>query len=110
MTTAWRFGESDGVILDIRVQPGAARAQVGGLWVEPEGGARLIVRVTPPPEDGKANRAVLVALAQSLRVPKSALALASGEKGRHKTVRINGDAAALGSKIDDMAQSRGPNK
>lgn len=102
MKSCWRSDR--GVFLDIKVRPGAAKVGVGGLAFDADGGARLIVRVTAPPEDGKANKAVLVALAAALGLPKSALSLAQGAKARHKTVAINADPAEIGTKIDALAR------
>ena len=55
----------------------------------------LIARVRALPEDGAANAALIALLAKSLKLPKSSLSLASGGKGRVKTVVASGDPAAL---------------
>jgi len=51
---------------------------------------RLKIRVTVPPEGGKANRAVVELLSKTLKVPKSSIQITRGETGRIKTVRIEG--------------------
>ncbi len=51
---------------------------------------RLKIRVTVPPEGGKANRAVIEILSKALRVPKSSIEIVKGETSRIKTVRIEG--------------------
>lgn len=71
--------------LRVRVTPKAVREGVGG-WREGE----LKVRVTAAPEGGKATAAVRRLLAESLGVPKSAVAVSRGETSRHKTLRIEG--------------------
>lgn len=81
---------ADGIQLDLRVTPRAARAAVGGLL-----GERLIVRVNAPPVDGAANEAVRSALAEALDVARGAVALVRGETGRDKTVQVTGDPAEL---------------
>lgn len=53
-------------------------------------GGELSVRVTAPPEDGKANAAVCKVLAKALGVPKSAVRVTRGETSRHKTVEVEG--------------------
>lgn len=59
-------------------------------------GDRLRVSVTAPPVDGEANAAVIGALAKAFGVRRSAVAVVHGERGRRKTVLIEGaDAAAL---------------
>ena len=53
---------------------------------------RLKVRVTVPPEGGKANRAVVEVLSKALKVPKRAIEIVRGERSRVKGVRIEGIA------------------
>jgi len=55
----------------------------------------LRLRVAAVPDKGKANAAVVTLLAKALDVPKSAIAVTSGETARLKTVRIAGDPGAL---------------
>jgi uncharacterized protein (TIGR00251 family) len=70
--------------LAIRVTPNAGAAKI----MLPEAGGALQVRITEPPEDGKANAAVLRLLGKALGVPKSGLEILSGHQGRNKLVRI----------------------
>ena len=55
----------------------------------------LRLRVAAVPDKGKANAAVVALLAKALDVPKSAIAVTSGETARFKTVRIASDPGAL---------------
>jgi hypothetical protein len=73
------------VIVDVLVQPRASRAGVG-----PVVGDRLRVSVTAPPVDGKANAAVIEAVAAAFAVRRAAVSIVRGEAGRRKTVRIAG--------------------
>jgi uncharacterized protein len=57
-------------------------------------GDRLRVVVNASPTDGKANRAVVLALADAFGVPPSAVTILRGETSRKKTVRIVGATAA----------------
>jgi hypothetical protein len=50
----------------------------------------LAVRVTRPPADGEANRAVMRLLASALAVPPSAIVLRSGARGRSKRYLVEG--------------------
>jgi uncharacterized protein (TIGR00251 family) len=72
--------------LEVRVSPGASADAVA--LSSSGSGAALAVRTTAPPEDGKANEAVLRLLAKALDVPVSALELVRGASGRTKLVRI----------------------
>jgi len=81
--------------LDIKVTPKASADRVQG-WTEDEQGGRVLkIMVTAPPEDGKANKAVIALLAKRLKLPKSAIELASGETARRKTLLIDGDEGLL---------------
>lgn len=50
----------------------------------------LTVRVTAPPVEGEANRAVSALLASALGVRPSAVSVVRGLRGRDKTVRVDG--------------------
>lgn len=74
--------------LAIRVQPRAKRAEVAG-----ERGGAVVIRVTAPPVDGRANEAVCRLIAQALGVPRRAVRIVRGEAARDKLVRIDGLSA-----------------
>jgi uncharacterized protein (TIGR00251 family) len=76
--------------LRLRVSPGAGRAAIVGRY-----GEAWKVRVTAPPEGGRANDAVLRLLAEVLAVPRNALTLVSGHGGRDKIVELAGVGPGL---------------
>lgn len=79
-----------GVRVGIRVTPRSGRECVeAGL------GGDLLVRVTVPPEGGKANAAVCRLVAKALGVPKTAVRVVRGEKAREKLLEIDGDGDAV---------------
>jgi len=87
----------------LRVTPRAARDEITG-WRE---AGVLGVRVTAPPVEGEANRAVAMLLARALRVPPSAVTLVRGERGRDKVVRISGLALGeIESRVARLAEKR----
>ena len=69
-------------IFAVRVTPNASREQVT------LDGERFLVRVTCPPEDGKANKAVTKLLAKTLGVPPTRLTLVKGQTGRDKLFQV----------------------
>jgi uncharacterized protein (TIGR00251 family) len=73
----------DGVLVDVWVVPGASRDEVGGFY---DGALR--VRVTAPPEGGKANRAVGRVIAAALGVRR--VTVHAGATSRRKRVLIPG--------------------
>lgn len=68
----------------IRVKPGASRARVGGT----HDGA-LIVAVHAQPVDGKANEAVVRALADAFKVSRASVSVIRGHAARAKTIEID---------------------
>jgi uncharacterized protein YggU (UPF0235/DUF167 family) len=53
-------------------------------------GGVISVRVTSPPDDGKANAAVCRVVADALGVPKSAVAVVRGHAARVKMLEVVG--------------------
>lgn len=71
--------------LRVHVTPKSGRNEVVG-WR----GGELSVRVTAPPEGGKANAAACEVLADALGVAKSAVRVTRGDTARHKTMVVRG--------------------
>lgn len=69
--------------ISITVKPNARHEKVELL---PDGSYR--VAVNAPPTEGKANDAVIAALAKFFRVPRSHVAILHGQSGRKKLVEI----------------------
>jgi uncharacterized protein (TIGR00251 family) len=77
--------------IDVRLQPRARRDEVVG-----ERGGAVVIRVTAPPVDGRANDALCRLVARAAGVPPSSVAIVRGHGARDKVVRVDGiDAAAL---------------
>jgi uncharacterized protein (TIGR00251 family) len=83
----------EGIRIEVRVQPRAARTEIVGA----HGGA-LKIRVAAPPVNGAANEALIRFLAQRLDVARSAVSIGGGVSARSKVVLVTGigpaDAAA----------------
>jgi uncharacterized protein len=56
--------------------------------VEEGPGGELRVLVKAPPQEGRANEAVIEALAAHFKVPKSRIAIVSGHKNKRKIISI----------------------
>jgi len=76
---------AEGVILPVRAQPGARKNGVQG-----EQAGSLKVAVTAPPEDGRANKALVEVLREVLKLKRSQVELLSGETSREKKFLIRG--------------------
>jgi uncharacterized protein (TIGR00251 family) len=72
--------------ITVRVQPRASKNEVAGY----EADGALKVRVTAPPAEGAANKAVIKLLAVALGVPESAVTIVRGGAARMKVVEIAG--------------------
>jgi uncharacterized protein (TIGR00251 family) len=80
--------ETGGCILTVKVVPRASRTEVVGAdpdWVR--------IRLRAPPVEGRANAALVEFLAETLEIPKRAVAIVAGDLGRIKKVRIAGRGA-----------------
>ena len=80
----------DEVLLEVLVVPRASRSGMGGWDAE----GRLRVRLTAPPVEGRANRALLKFLAGELGVPSGKLRVSRGQTSRRKTVAVRGATPA----------------
>jgi uncharacterized protein (TIGR00251 family) len=90
-----------GILLFLRVQPGARREGVEGVATEADGTARLKVALSAAPEGGKANARLIALLARRWKLPKGAFSISAGERDRRKTMLIMGDAATILARIFD---------
>jgi hypothetical protein len=98
---------ADGVILKVRVTPRASRTEVAGLRTDEDGGMSVQVKVTAPPDKGKANEAVIACLAAWLKLRRSDLAVIAGAAARNKSVRIAGEPGALRALIAAALAGKG---
>jgi uncharacterized protein (TIGR00251 family) len=71
--------------LRLRVSPGSRRSELVGRY-----GEGWKVRVSAPPEGGRANDALLELLAARLDLPRRSLSIVSGHTGREKVVQMEG--------------------
>ena len=89
----------------VRVKPGAAKQSVGGSYPGPHGPA-LIVAVTAPAVDGKANEALRKALATTLNLRRADVEIAVGIHGRDKIIIVEASPDQLAKIIDQVTNLR----
>jgi uncharacterized protein (TIGR00251 family) len=88
----------EGATLAVRAQPGAKKDAVLGRH-----GDALKVAVTAPPEDGRANAALVAYLKSWLGVKRSQVELLSGHTNRNKVFLIRGlSAEELAAKVGSL--------
>jgi uncharacterized protein len=69
----------------IRLQPRARRDEVVG-----ERAGAIVIRVSAPPVDGKANAALCALIARAVNVAPSRVSVVRGQTSRDKVVRVEG--------------------
>ncbi|MFQ3592286.1 MAG: DUF167 domain-containing protein [Gemmataceae bacterium] len=77
-----------GVLLKVRAQPNARKNTLLG-----DHHGALKIAVTAPPEDGKANAALIELLAETLQLRRSDIELLRGSTNRDKTFLLRGQNA-----------------
>lgn len=85
---SWIEDADGGSVLNLRVIPNAARNEIVGPHAD-----RLKIKIQNPPEDGKANRALIKLLSKSLDVSKSSIVILRGGKSREKRILVAGTEA-----------------
>jgi uncharacterized protein (TIGR00251 family) len=82
--------------LRVRVQPGARGSGLVGWMAD----GTLKLKVSAPPEDGRANRALAELLARVAGVKPAAVRVVRGQSARAKLVEVDGmDEPTLRSRI-----------
>jgi len=71
--------------IDITVIPKSSRS----IITLAEDGS-IKVYLNSPPADGKANKECILLFSKKLKVPKSHITIIKGQKGRKKTLKIEG--------------------
>jgi uncharacterized protein YggU (UPF0235/DUF167 family) len=72
----------------VRARPGSSRTKVGGAYGPDE---QLIVAVNAAAVDGKANDAIVRAVADALDLPRRSITIAAGHTSRSKILDIDVD-------------------
>ncbi|GAB4076337.1 DUF167 domain-containing protein [Nostocoides australiense] len=85
----------------VRVKPGASRTRVGGRYGEDH----LVVAVSAPAVDGRANDAVCRALAAAFGLRPRQVTIVTGVTARNKLVSLNGDAEVLARRVTDLLEA-----
>lgn len=83
------MSEPDFCLLKVRAVPNAKKTQLVGKI-----GDAVKIKIQAVPEGGRANRELETFLAATLGLPKSAVAVKTGETARDKLIRIENLAPA----------------
>ncbi len=85
MSVPWLQPDGEGLRLAVQVQPKSSRNEIAG-----EIGGRLKIRLTAPPVEGKANKALVKFVAKRLGIAASGVIIVGGHKSRRKDLQIEG--------------------
>lgn len=80
--------------LAVKVTPKSGIDQVVGL-LEENGVQEVHVRVTAPPDKGKANKAVIKLLSKEIGVAKTSIEVKRGDISHHKLLELDCDQALI---------------
>ena len=81
----WLTEKGGCIFINIHLQPRASKNEIAGIH-----GESIKLRLTSPPVDGAANSPAIEFFAKKLGVQKSKITIVSGEKSRHKTLKVAG--------------------
>jgi uncharacterized protein (TIGR00251 family) len=83
---AFKITEAEsGAAFPVRVIPRASRNEIESVT-----GNALKVRVTAPPVEGAANKALIELLAERLKIRKSQIEIVAGQTSQHKMISVVG--------------------
>jgi hypothetical protein len=105
---SWLNPCAGGVRLSLKVTPRAAQPGVSGIEADASGHAWLAVRVSAPPEGGKANAEVIRLLARRWGVRAGDLQVVSGAAARRKVLQLDGPAADLMARLSAIEAPGAP--
>lgn len=91
----------DGIYIAVHAQPGARKPQLRGLH-----GEALKIAISEAAQEGKANKAIVGAIADGLGVAKSDVEITSGQTSRQKRVLVRGDLAVLKRSLQQWFDSQ----
>ncbi len=90
------------VIIAVHVTPRSGRDEVMGVRADGSGSDEVCVRVTAPPDGGKANKAVCKTVAVALGVAKSAVSVVSGVTARRKRIAVEASEECVAEWISSL--------
>ena len=80
---------AEGLLIEVRVQPKSSQNALVGIHAD-----AIKVKLTAPPVEGKANKALIQLFAKLLGCPKSAIDIVAGQSSRNKRLLVRIDKGA----------------
>ena len=79
------MADSSETFIKVKVLPRSSRTEIAGKEKD-----IYRVKITDPPVEGKANKALIALLAEKLGIAKRDIEITAGKTSRMKTVRVQG--------------------
>ena len=95
---------SEDVRFPVRLTPKGGRNAIEGWRTDDSGKRVLKARVAVPPEDGKANAALVALIADALGIGKSRVRIVAGSTSRIKTVEVECDAPLIAARLSQTGR------
>ena len=92
----------NGLRIRLKAVPGASRDAIAGLLAD-----RLKVRVSAPPEGGRANKAIIDLLARALRIHERDIEIVQGATSPEKVALVSAISADDARRLLGIAPSAG---
>ena len=96
----------DGVALDVRLTPRAARDAIEGVERRADGRVVLKARVRAAPFEGQANDALCRLLAHALGLAPRQIEVTAGQGARVKRLRIAGDPQTVDAALTRLIKGQ----
>lgn len=96
--------KENSILLNIKLAPNARQEAFGDVVFDENEIAWLKISVRAVPENGKANKALIVLLAKHLKLAKSTIEITSGHLARTKKLSIENPTDSLIIILKEMAK------
>lgn len=95
-----------GLILQVKLNPKAKQTGIIGVSLLDEQHSCLKIKVAVPPENNKANAALIDLLSAEMGIAKTNFEIIAGQTSRHKKILIRGELTFLVSKVKVLGTCR----
>ena len=92
--------EGNKIFLKVHINPNSKKDEILGVYND-----SLRVKISSPPVDGKANKAIIKFFSKFLNIPKSKIKIEKGDKSRDKLIAIEGFDENVLKKLQEVADA-----
>ena len=92
--------EGNKIFLKVHINSNSKKDEIVGIYDD-----SLKVKISSPPVDGKANKAIIKFFSKFLNIPKSKIKIEKGDKSRDKLIAIEGCDENILKKLQEVADA-----